>query len=114
MIKHNGLECGNCGGRVLAVKDSRRSVNSVRRRRACVVCGTRMTTYEISSPTADDENRLLQALILYDKVRSVPDAQRGALMSMINTLATRKVPTLAPPLIVEPQDDPPPQQLTAG
>lgn len=97
--KGDGLLCPQCGGRKLRVKDSRRSKNAVRRRRSCAACDTRLTTYEISTPTVDDENRLAVALRLYDKIRAVPEAQRTALFAMINAMATQPAPTFAPPLI---------------
>lgn len=97
----DGLECSNCGGHILAVKDSRRSQNAVRRRRHCLGCGKRTTTYEIALPGIGDENRLVAALALFDKLRSVPEVPREALLRMINALATKsgRQPALAPPLI---------------
>lgn len=106
----NGLECTACGNTRMDVVDSRRGVNSVRRRRRCR-CGYRVTTFETVSPTSDDSNHLINALMLYDKVRSVPPAHRQALLAMIESLATR-LPQYAPPLIPQPEDQkalPPPE-----
>jgi hypothetical protein len=98
----SGLECANCGSHMLAVKDSRRSVNSIRRRRKCLGCGRRFTTFEVMSPATDDGTKLVAALLLWDKLRSVPAVHREALMRMINALATREGPVLAPPMIEGP------------
>lgn len=42
-----GLVCPNCGGACgFAVKDSRVSLGAIRRRKECLECGERVTTYE--------------------------------------------------------------------
>lgn len=46
--KKTGIPCPNCGTEANAVLDSRAGSNgTIRRRRGCVKCGWRFTTYEI-------------------------------------------------------------------
>lgn len=97
----NGLECAACGNTKLRVSDSRRCMNSVRRRRSCS-CGARFTTFEVASPTDEDNNRLLDALQLYDKVRSIPWPQRKAVLAMIEAIRGPMPEGFAPPLIPHP------------
>lgn len=94
----NGLECRACGCPTLHVVDSRRAINAVRRRRKCQ-CGARVTTFEFMSPADKDESaRLAAALGLYDKILTLPDAQREALVAMMHALAPDPPPEIAPPL----------------
>jgi DNA-directed RNA polymerase subunit RPC12/RpoP len=98
----NGLQCPHCGSKLLAVKDSRPSINSIRRRRKCLSCGERSTTFEIFSPTTDEGSKLVSALTLFDRLRSIPDEPRRALLRMISSLATKQPPALPSPLIEPP------------
>ena len=61
-----------------------------------------MTTYEIFS-VLDDERNLGAALQLWDKIRSLPELQRNALLALINASAvlSQPLPTFAPPMIIE-------------
>lgn len=95
-----GLECRACGNTDLRVVDSRRIDGRIRRRRRCTECQHRQTSYEIfSGDEGEDPNRLGNALQLYDKVLSIPDQQRGAVLAMIDTLRGPGLPTFAPPLV---------------
>ncbi len=52
------MNCTVCGHSYTKVVDSRESLNSVRRRRECLLCGGRFTTYErIHSPRLQVEKR---------------------------------------------------------
>ena len=82
-----GLRCYVCQGRILAVKDSRPSRNAVRRRRQCVNCRTRVTTFEIMSPTQDDTHRLYDALHYYDALFALAPAHRDAVLAMVKALS---------------------------
>ena len=97
----NGLRCFVCGSQYLAVKDSRASRNAVRRRRRCIGCGTKFTTFEIMSPTQADTHRLFAALDFYEAMNALPLAQREAVMAMVRALSPPQVVTL-PPLISRP------------
>lgn len=46
---HSGLVCPNCGLRRMVVIDSRVQAGSVRRRRKCMDCNFRVTTYEVTA-----------------------------------------------------------------
>lgn len=50
----SGPLCPACGSRGSQVKDSRPSDESVRRRRECVSCGLRYTTYESTDASIRD------------------------------------------------------------
>jgi hypothetical protein len=78
-----GLTCYGCGSQYLAVKDSRPTKNAVRRRRRCIGCGLRFTTFEIMSPTQDDTHRLYEALHFYDALLTMPLAQRNAILGVM-------------------------------
>lgn len=53
-----GLVCPNCGwSSGFAVKDSRVSLGAIRRRKECLVCGERVTTYECIADEALVESR---------------------------------------------------------
>jgi hypothetical protein len=93
-----GLTCYGCGGRFLAVKDSRPSRNAVRRRRKCVGCGLRFTTFEIMSPTQEDSHRLFAALDFYEAMLALPEAQRQLVLAMVRALTPPRRTEL-PPLI---------------
>lgn len=54
---HSGLACSKCGGRRIGVVDSRIHNGTVRRRRRCMDCGFRVTTYEVTA----FERRLIDA-----------------------------------------------------
>jgi hypothetical protein len=82
-----GLLCYVCGSRYLAVKDSRPSRNAIRRRRRCLGCGARFTTFEIMSPTQDDTHRLYDALHYYDALAALPEAHRAAVLAMVKALS---------------------------
>ncbi|MDR0975627.1 MAG: transcriptional regulator NrdR [Christensenellaceae bacterium] len=40
------MKCPSCGGKENKVVDSRETLNSIRRRRECIDCGKRFTSYE--------------------------------------------------------------------
>lgn len=40
------MNCPTCDGRDSAVKDSRRGLDTIRRRRHCLACGFRFSTWE--------------------------------------------------------------------
>lgn len=46
------MGCPACRGEKLSVVDSRKTVNSIRRRRKCLGCGYRFTTFELSDSAA--------------------------------------------------------------
>jgi hypothetical protein len=43
------IQCDVCGSRESTVTDTRRTRNTIRRKRRCDGCGERWTTYEVSS-----------------------------------------------------------------
>ena len=90
-----GLRCYVCGGKELAVKDSRPSLNAVRRRRRCLDCGAKFTTFEIMSPTQDDTHRLYEAL------SALPAHHREAVLAMVKALSP-EANRQSPPLIGSP------------
>ena len=97
-----GLRCYLCGGKELAVKDSRPSRNAVRRRRRCLDCGAKFTTFEIMSPTEDDTHRLYDALHYYDALNALPEAHREAVLAMVNALSPDHERRNGTPLIGSP------------
>ncbi len=46
---HSGLTCPECGSGMMGVLDSRVHAGSVRRRRKCMSCNFRITTYEVTA-----------------------------------------------------------------
>ncbi len=46
---HSGLTCPECGSGRMGVADSRVHAGSVRRRRQCLSCSYRVTTYEVTA-----------------------------------------------------------------
>lgn len=84
-----GLTCAGCGGHILAVKDSRATVNAVRRRRKCLACGQRHTTFEIMAPI--DAHRLYDALHFYDQLQAMPVLQRAAVEALLAAFTPAKV-----------------------
>lgn len=42
------MKCPKCGSSALAIVDSRQSNETIRRRRKCLKCGHRFSTFEIS------------------------------------------------------------------
>lgn len=89
-----GLRCPKCGNDQLDVRDSRPSINAVRRRRHCAQCGTRMTTFELMSPTGEDTARLVEALQLYDRLQHLPGPERLAIFALIKAVIQRPAPAL--------------------
>jgi hypothetical protein len=94
-----GLLCYVCGSRYLAVKDSRPSRNAIRRRRRCLGCGARFTTFEIMSPTQDDTHRLYDALHYYDALTALPPPYRDAVLAMVKVLSADQPKRSGTPLI---------------
>lgn len=96
-----GLRCAYCDGRILAVKDSRPSRNAVRRRRRCLNCGAKFTTFETMSPTGHDTSRLYEALTYYEALLAMPEAHRAAVLAMVKALSPEptKEPEALPPLL---------------
>lgn len=95
-----GLICFKCGSRFLAVKDSRPSRNAIRRRRRCLGCGQRFTTFEIMSPTQGDTHRLYDALHYYDALSAMPEVHRLAVLAMVKALSPADADKReSPPLI---------------
>jgi hypothetical protein len=84
-----GLRCYVCQGRILAVRDSRRSRNAVRRRRQCLNCRAKFTTFEILSPTQEDTYRLFAALDFYEQMSALSEAHRNAILAMVKALPRR-------------------------
>ena len=63
------IECSHCGHRMTLVRDSRAAirfdVHVVRRRRECLKCGGRWTTYEIPGAVIDTlETKVRKSLIM--------------------------------------------------
>jgi hypothetical protein len=83
-----GLTC-SCGSHILAVKDSRATLNAVRRRRKCLACGLRYTTFEIMAPI--DAHRLYAALHFYDRLHAMPAGQREAVERLLAAFTQAKV-----------------------
>jgi hypothetical protein len=102
MKPEGGLRCYLCGSRYLAVKDSRPARNAVRRRRRCVNCGAKFTTFEIMSPTQDDTHRLYDALHYYDALWALPPAHRDAVLAMVKALSPDQAKHSGTPLIGAP------------
>jgi hypothetical protein len=96
---HRGLRCYLCGGKELAVKDSRPSRNAVRRRRRCLDCGAKFTTFEIMSPTQDDTHRIYDALHYYDALSALPAHHREAVLAMVKALSPDHPNRQSTPLI---------------
>lgn len=59
------MQCPKCGSESLSVIDSRHTGNEIRRRRECVECKYRFTTYEI---TETRKARLELALQAYKEM----------------------------------------------
>jgi Transcriptional repressor NrdR-like, N-terminal domain len=83
-----GLTC-SCGSNILAVKDSRATLNAVRRRRKCLNCGLKFTTFEIMAPI--DAHRLYDALHFYDQLQAMPAGQREAVETLLVAFTPVKV-----------------------
>lgn len=66
--------CPACGD-ISRVKDSRPSAAGIRRRRACVTCGLRFTTYEIT--TSSGERISEPSVYLPDAVAQIFTARRA-------------------------------------
>jgi hypothetical protein len=97
-----GLLCYVCGGKELAVKDSRPSRNAVRRRRRCLDCGAKFMTFEIMSPTQDDTHRLYEAPHYYDALSALPAHHREAVLAMVKALSPDHANRQSTPLIGSP------------
>jgi hypothetical protein len=112
----NGLRCFNCGGGILAVKDSRPSRNAVRRRRRCLVCQSNFTTFEIMSPTRDDTHRLFAALDFYEQMATLPEAHRAAVLALLKALSPPPAaePEALPPLLAAMLSGPEPEEAPYG
>lgn len=55
--------CKNCGSGISVVIDSRVSPYGIRRRRKCVACGTRLTTYEAIVEDEPEPRKIPNAII---------------------------------------------------
>lgn len=97
-----GLRCFVCQGRILAVKDSRPSRNAIRRRRRCLNCGAKFTTFEIMSPTQNDTHRLYDALHYYDALEAMLPQHREAVLAMVKALSPEPVKRQGMPMISAP------------
>lgn len=63
---NDAIKCENCGGRKNFVVDSRpnKSGRLIRRRRECIQCTERFTTFEIQAKTFDEIPEIILNLIL--------------------------------------------------
>lgn len=61
--RHTGFPCPKCGAFGTAVKDSRSTVTSVRRRRQCLQCYSRFTTFEIVRTTEHDKSKTVASAL---------------------------------------------------
>ena len=83
-----GIKCPSCGHPTSTVKDSRPTDEgtAIRRRRLCLRCGTRSTTYETYVSEADRE-ALSRGADLQRALEFMPQNQRRLIESLILTIA---------------------------
>ena len=66
VVRLNGMPCGECGGHT-EVKDSRPcekgGVKAIRRRRKCVDCGAKITTWEMTKIAEDPRITRVRELV---------------------------------------------------
>jgi transcriptional repressor NrdR len=58
-----GLPCPACAGQDSVVLDSRAAHQAIRRRRRCVKCGHRWTTYEMGGEVFKELHKMLDDLV---------------------------------------------------
>ena len=90
-----GIRCPECGSMRNHVTDSRPSHKSVRRRRECLRCGSRFTTYELAGgdiPVSQEERsiRVDHARLLSDMLVSVLEKDKRSIrIDHVRALAGR-------------------------
>lgn len=80
-----GLLCPKCGSVRIGVKDSRPAENTIRRRRHCLACKNRFTTYETTKEGLDftgnfyaqleEVRRIIDDMVIPTKISSVKLAE---------------------------------------
>lgn len=83
MMIGEGIACPFCGCRDHDVKDSRPNARSIRRRRRCVQCTRRFTTYE----TPLDGAHLEKAIVLREAIRGMAPRARRAVVELVSLLS---------------------------
>jgi transcriptional regulator NrdR family protein len=83
-----GIKCPSCGHQTSTVKDSRPTddCKAIRRRRLCLRCGARSTTYE-SHVSESDREALTRGADLQRALEVMPQNQRRLIESLILTIA---------------------------
>lgn len=61
------MMCPSCGSESLKVIDSRKTTDSIRRRRRCKDCGERFTTYETISETPEKPPKPQHVRLIIDE-----------------------------------------------
>lgn len=80
-----GIDCTACGGKTKVIDSRFRGDGSIRRRRGCLNCGNRHTTYELSNDAWEALTRQQKAVV--DKMREHAEAI-AVLASEFNSLAS--------------------------
>ena len=82
----SGVACPRCGVHQSRVRDTRPSLDMIRRRRVCDGCGARYTTYELATDDAEAEG-FYEAVKLRGELQSLPPGMRQHLRSLIRGAA---------------------------
>ena len=84
-----GIKCPSCGHPTSTVKDSRPTDDStaIRRRRLCLRCGARATTFERYAPSLDDADAARRGAQLQLALESCPAHQRRLIETLIYQMA---------------------------
>ena len=78
-----GIACPHCGNAEQQVRDSRPSGDAIRRRRLCLTCGLRFTTFESFAV----ETPLLRALRRHGAVSRLTVRQEQLLLMLVDLFA---------------------------
>jgi transcriptional regulator NrdR family protein len=84
-----GIKCPSCGHQSSTVKDSRPTddCTAIRRRRMCLRCGTRSTTFERFAATIEDRDAAERGAELQRALESCPVHQRRLVETLIFQMA---------------------------
>lgn len=84
--KGEGVACPECGCCDSEVKDSRRSMRTIRRRRICMGCMARFTTHEIGRVHRYNTDQVTSLIMSFSSLR---ESDRRFVVEMVNRLAGR-------------------------
>jgi transcriptional regulator NrdR family protein len=84
-----GIKCPSCGHQTSTVKDSRPTddFRQIRRRRLCLRCGARHTTFEAYTLSEQDRDALERGANLQRALEVMPQNQRRLIESLVFDIA---------------------------